>query len=58
MEPLDDYLSRALYKSEPKYNREIYGTKERLMKLIKQKKIEESRELLGGNKGIHLPNEE
>ena len=57
MEPLDDYLS-ILYNTEPKYNREIYGTKERLMKLIKQKKIEESRELLGGNKGIHLPNEE
>jgi hypothetical protein len=58
MEPLDDYLLRVLYKTEPKYNWGIYGTKERLMKLIKQKKIEESRELLGGNKGIHLPNEE
>jgi hypothetical protein len=57
MEPLDDYLS-ILYNTEPKYNREIYGTKERLIKLIKEKQIEERRELLGGNEGIHLPNEE
>ena len=58
MEPMEDYLSRVLYNAPTNYNRGVYNTKERLIKLIKEKQIEESRELLGGNKGIHLPNEE
>lgn len=57
MEPLDDYLLND-YTTPLEYNRGIYGTKERLIKLIKEKQIKESRELLGGNEGIHLPNEE
>jgi len=32
----------------------LITTLERLMKLIKEKQIEEMRELLGGNEGIHL----
>lgn len=65
MEPMEDYLSRVLYNAPTNYNRGVYNTKEgvyntkeRLIKLIKEKQIEESRELLGGNEGIHLPNEE
>ena len=57
MEPLDDYLLND-YTTPLEYNRGVYNTKERLIKLIKEKQIEESRELLGGNEGIHLPNEE
>jgi hypothetical protein len=53
MEPLKDYLLK-LYKKPGKVNPAIYETKERLMKLIKEKQIEEMRELLGGNEGIHL----
>jgi hypothetical protein len=55
MEPLKDYLLK-LYKKPGKVNPAIYETKERLMKLIKEKQIEEMRELLGGNEGIHLHN--
>jgi hypothetical protein len=58
MEPMEDYLSRVLYNAPTNYNRGVYDTKERLKKLIKQKQIEDMRESLGGNRGIHLPNEE
>ena len=57
MEPLNDYLLND-YTTPLEYNRGIYGTKERLIKLIKEKQIKKIRELLGGNEGIHLPNEE
>jgi hypothetical protein len=52
MEPLEDYLLRV-----GKVNEAIYEANERLMKQIKDRQIEEVRvvrELVGGNKGIHM----
>ena len=57
MEPLDDYLLRV-YDTHGKVNEAIYYAKERLIKQIKERETEERREILGGNEGIHLPNEE
>ncbi len=40
------------------YRDVVEEAKEKLREQIKQIKIEERRKLLGGNEGIHLPNEE
>ena len=53
MEPLEDYLLRV-YNTPGKINKAIYDAKERLMKQIKERHIEEVRELFGGNRGIHM----
>ena len=40
------------------YRDVIEDAKEKLREQIRLQKIEERRKLLGGNEGIHLPNEE